>query len=59
MFQFYYINIFSDATLEFISGAKGESALGEGLDCVTVLIGAYLLSTGEPIIGVINQPFYK
>lgn len=29
-----------------------------GLQCVTVLIGVYLKSTGIPIMGVINQPFY-
>ncbi|KAF7993175.1 hypothetical protein HCN44_006235 [Aphidius gifuensis] len=30
-----------------------------GLRCVTVLIGAYSLSTGLPILGVVNQPFYS
>ncbi|KAH0560850.1 inositol polyphosphate 1-phosphatase [Cotesia glomerata] len=29
-----------------------------GLKCVTVLIGAYIRSTGLPILGVVNQPFY-
>ena len=28
-----------------------------GLHCALVLIGVYLRSTGEPIMGVINQPF--
>lgn len=46
-----------DATFEFIAGVRGEAEPGKGLICVTVLIGAYLISTGEPIIGVINQPF--
>ncbi|XP_045447137.1 inositol polyphosphate 1-phosphatase [Melitaea cinxia] len=48
-----------DATAEFISGVRGEAKPGHGLPCVTVLIGAYLKTTGEPVIGVINQPFYK
>lgn len=30
-----------------------------GLDCVTVLIGVYDKNTGNPLIGVINQPFHK
>lgn len=29
-----------------------------GLQCVTVLIGAYVKSTGLPILGVVNQPFH-
>jgi hypothetical protein len=28
-----------------------------GLSVVTVLIGVYSRTTGEPIIGVVNQPF--
>lgn len=48
-----------DATSQFISGARGEAVEGHGLLCVTVLIGAYLRSTGEPVAGVINQPFYN
>ncbi|XP_050664471.1 inositol polyphosphate 1-phosphatase isoform X1 [Leptidea sinapis] len=47
-----------DATAEFIAGVCGNAAPGFGLDCVTVLIGAYLKSTGQPVIGVVNQPFY-
>ncbi|XP_038220279.1 inositol polyphosphate 1-phosphatase [Zerene cesonia] len=47
-----------DATAEFISGVRGEAKPGHGLPCVTVLIGAYLKSTGQPVVGVINQPFY-
>ncbi|XP_045494397.1 inositol polyphosphate 1-phosphatase [Colias croceus] len=47
-----------DGTAEFISGVRGEAKPGHGLPCVTVLIGAYLKSTGQPVVGVINQPFY-
>ncbi|CAK1598751.1 unnamed protein product [Parnassius mnemosyne] len=47
-----------DGTAEFIAGVRGEADANHGLSCVTVLIGAYLRSSGEPIIGVINQPFY-
>ncbi|CAK1546052.1 unnamed protein product [Leptosia nina] len=48
-----------DGTAEFISGIHGNAESGHGLPCVTVLIGAYLKSTGEPIAGVINQPFFN
>lgn len=48
-----------DATSEFILGARGEAGEGHGLSCVTVLVGAYQRSTGEPVVGVINQPFYN
>ncbi|XP_022119917.2 inositol polyphosphate 1-phosphatase [Pieris rapae] len=48
-----------DGTAEFISGVRGEAKPGHGLQCVTVLIGAYKRSTGEPVVGVINQPFYN
>lgn len=51
-----------DSTADYING---EEALHEGtglhlsgLQCVTVLIGAYVKSTGMPVLGVINQPFY-
>ncbi|KAI5646457.1 inositol monophosphatase family domain-containing protein [Phthorimaea operculella] len=46
-----------DATAEFIAGVRGEADSDHGLPCVTVLIGAYLMTTGEPVVGVINQPF--
>lgn len=29
------------------------------MDCVTVLIGAYDRLTGEPIIGIVSQPFHS
>ncbi|CAD0197444.1 unnamed protein product [Chrysodeixis includens] len=48
-----------DATAEFIAGVRGEADADHGLPCVTVLIGAYVRSTGEPVVGVINQPFYE
>ncbi|XP_047437860.1 inositol polyphosphate 1-phosphatase [Mugil cephalus] len=50
-----------DATSQYIEGR--EEALDEGhlspsgLHCALVLIGVYLRSTGEPVMGVINQPF--
>ncbi|XP_061583436.1 inositol polyphosphate 1-phosphatase [Cololabis saira] len=50
-----------DATSQYIEGR--EEALTEGhlspsgLHCALVLIGVYLRSTGEPVMGVINQPF--
>ncbi|XP_026321984.1 inositol polyphosphate 1-phosphatase [Hyposmocoma kahamanoa] len=48
-----------DATAEFIAGVRGEAESERGLPCVTVLIGAYSRATGEPVVGVINQPFYN
>ncbi|PAA76683.1 hypothetical protein BOX15_Mlig013832g3 [Macrostomum lignano] len=54
-----------DGTAEYISGSRdpefrpGENISQNGLPNVTVLIGVYERSTGLPIIGVINQPFFK
>ena len=31
----------------------------QGLQCVTVLVGVFDLSTGEPVVGVVNQPFWR
>ena len=54
---------FTDNTADYIHGIESideESGLHmTGLYCVTVLIGAYLQSTGLPVIGVVNQPFYE
>lgn len=51
---------FVDATAEFIAGVKNkDSPDGSGLSCVTVLIGAFIKATGEPVMGVVNQPFYN
>lgn len=51
-----------DSTADYINGGeKVDEATGvhmSGLRCVTVLIGVYLKSTGIPIVGVVNQPFY-
>ena len=30
-----------------------------GLPCVCILIGVFLKSTGQPIAGVVNQPFHQ
>ncbi|KAF3429517.1 hypothetical protein E2986_01860 [Frieseomelitta varia] len=53
---------FVDSTADYINGGeKVDEATGvhmSGLRCVTVLIGVYLKSTGIPIVGVVNQPFY-
>ncbi|XP_061076949.1 inositol polyphosphate 1-phosphatase [Conger conger] len=52
-----------DATSQYIEGREEEVQLGElcpsGLPCALVLIGAYLRANGEPVIGVINQPFAR
>ena len=55
----YYTYTTLDGTAEFISGVKGDAKPGHGLSCVTVLIGAYLRSSGKPVIGIVNQPFYQ
>jgi inositol polyphosphate 1-phosphatase len=50
-----------DGTQEYIAGMEQPTDYPNikrsGLKCATVLIGAYLKSTGEPFLGVINQPF--
>ncbi|KAK2575776.1 hypothetical protein KPH14_007161 [Odynerus spinipes] len=43
-----------DATGEYVHPAVDEI---KGLHCVTVLIGAYLKSTGLPVLGIVNKPF--
>ncbi|XP_029357698.1 inositol polyphosphate 1-phosphatase [Echeneis naucrates] len=53
-----------DATSQYIEGKEEVLQEGHlspsGLHCALVLIGVYLRSTGEPVMGVINQPFnYK
>ncbi|XP_047345070.1 inositol polyphosphate 1-phosphatase-like isoform X2 [Vespa velutina] len=42
-----------DATGEYVHPAIDD----KGLHCVTVLIGAYLKSTGLPVLGIVNKPF--
>ena len=50
-----------DSTAQYIHGYDSQKAEGgvyaRGLQCVVVLIGAFELSTGLPIFGVVNQPF--
>ncbi|XP_068099925.1 inositol polyphosphate 1-phosphatase [Hyperolius riggenbachi] len=50
-----------DSTYQYIRGSADvtpkRGIYPEGLQCVTVLIGAYAADTGLPIMGVINQPF--
>nr|CAD7420013.1 unnamed protein product [Timema poppensis] len=52
-----------DSTAEYISGEEIRSPVADifqsGLRCVTVLIGVFDRNTGTPVIGVINQPFYR
>lgn len=52
-----------DSTAEYIHGKDEDVEDGTvcayGLPCVTVLIGVYDKNTGDPVIGVVNQPFYK
>ncbi|XP_077386603.1 inositol polyphosphate 1-phosphatase [Festucalex cinctus] len=51
-----------DATSQYIEGREEMLEEGHlspsGLHCALVLIGVYLRSTGEPVMGVINQPFH-
>ncbi|KAM4697588.1 inositol polyphosphate 1-phosphatase [Rhinophrynus dorsalis] len=50
-----------DSTFQYIKGSAdikpNNGIYPKGLQCVTVLIGVFLLDTGLPIMGVINQPF--
>ncbi|CAF96542.1 unnamed protein product, partial [Tetraodon nigroviridis] len=52
-----------DATSQYIEGREEVLEEGHlcpsGLHCALVLIGVYLRSSGEPVMGVINQPFYS
>ncbi|OQV19194.1 Inositol polyphosphate 1-phosphatase [Hypsibius exemplaris] len=52
-----------DATAEYVSGKGSEKLFHgvflSGLHCVTILIGVFDLKTGEPVMGVINQPFFE
>lgn len=45
-----------DATGEYVNSDVSKI---KGLNCVTVLIGVYLKSTGLPVLGIINKPFDK
>ncbi|XP_059385004.1 inositol polyphosphate 1-phosphatase-like isoform X1 [Carassius carassius] len=50
-----------DGTSQYIEGKEEEEPdegfCQSGLPCALVLIGVYLRSTGQPVMGVINQPF--
>ena len=49
-----------DATSQYIKGGQGLEEDGvptKGLPVVTVLLGAFLKSSGRPVLGVVNQPF--
>ncbi|KTF90415.1 hypothetical protein cypCar_00038903 [Cyprinus carpio] len=52
-----------DATSQYIEGKEEEEPeegfCRFGLPCALVLIGVYLRSTGQPVMGVINQPFNR
>uniref|UniRef100_A0A8C7JHC0 Si:ch211-160o17.2 n=1 Tax=Oncorhynchus kisutch TaxID=8019 RepID=A0A8C7JHC0_ONCKI len=57
---FYVFGFRSDATSQYIEGREEvveDCLCPSGLQCALVLIGVYLRATGEPVIGVINQPF--
>ncbi|XP_021922841.1 inositol polyphosphate 1-phosphatase isoform X3 [Zootermopsis nevadensis] len=51
-----------DSTSEYISGEDLKLSVGDmyqsGLRCVTVLIGVFDRVTGQPILGIVNQPFH-
>ncbi|XP_014254848.1 inositol polyphosphate 1-phosphatase [Cimex lectularius] len=50
-----------DSTSEYIQGRKDDQSalVRSGLPCVTILIGVFNMDTGEPLIGVVKQPFFK
>lgn len=51
-----------DSTAQYIGGKVGQPDMdgvtNGGLQCVVVLIGAFQKSSGLPIMGVANQPFW-
>jgi hypothetical protein len=53
---------YSDSTSEYISGEEVKLSVGDiyksGLRCVTVLIGVFNRVSGQPLLGVVNQPFH-
>ncbi|XP_071811701.1 inositol polyphosphate 1-phosphatase-like [Apostichopus japonicus] len=50
-----------DGTSEFIKGNEDstpkDGIYSNGLQCALVLIGVFDTTTGEPVMGVVNQPF--
>ncbi|XP_022080167.1 inositol polyphosphate 1-phosphatase-like [Acanthaster planci] len=52
-----------DGTAQYIKGLSDELPTDgiheEGLQCAIILIGAFDRQSGEPVIGVINQPFCR
>lgn len=52
-----------DGTSQYIKGTEEDESedgfCASGLPCALVLIGVYLRATGEPVMGVINQPFTR
>ncbi|KAG5882006.1 hypothetical protein JTB14_035293 [Gonioctena quinquepunctata] len=49
-----------DCTAEYIHGGPGtcnHNIHVDGLKCVTILIGVFNKTTGNPVMGVINRPF--
>ncbi|XP_038077604.1 inositol polyphosphate 1-phosphatase-like [Patiria miniata] len=52
-----------DGTAQYIKGLSDELPTDgiheEGLQCAIILIGAFNRQSGEPVMGVINQPFCK
>ena len=54
---------FSDGTSQYVRGDDDDydsevEIQVKGLPCVTVLIGAYHIDSGLPIMGVVYQPFH-
>lgn len=51
---------FTDCTSQYMSNSSPQEVDGvvvSGLPCATVLIGVFHRETGDPVAGVINQPF--
>ncbi len=52
-----------DSTFQYVQGKDScihsSGVYKQGLQSVTVLIGAYHRNTGLPVLGVINQPFHN
>lgn len=55
--------ILLDATNEYVSGQEDCEPLSgvypHGLQAVTVLVGVFDVTSGLPVLGVVNQPFWE
>ena len=59
--HFHSFHSLIDGTNQYVKGVISDPQNGihpNGIHCAVVLLGVYSLSSGEPLLGVMNQPFY-